>query len=530
MRKSHRVARQDFHTAPSTLVVVTWAARIRGFRFSPAATATAAVVVAGFVGALLVGAAIVAMPGEPLSDRLVAELGWARALRRALARPASSLPNDPRLADLISAQSVTAAMLLGVGLLIWAWLRLDPTLVRIRHQSLIVALWAIPMLLVPPVFSRDMYSYADQGWMFLHGYDPYVVPMGTTSSPFAYGAGGWTGTTVVYPPLAVAAQAAAVLLSQDHWYWTVIAMRLPAVLGVALLGLSLPALARRFAVEPRRCVWFGVASPLVLLHGVAGGHNDMLMVGVAALALAVAARLGRAHPRRALVIAGLLAGVATAVKQPAAVTVLAVASMVTPKLPTRPWLGHLVRSAVAGVASLASFGAISVATGLGVGWLHGTGVPGSRITAAVSDVIFLVWERIRFARLLSSVPGLRDTLTTWSVVLAVILGLIAWWRWSRREPVRFAVAGGLLWALLGGSLRIWYLLWAFPLLLVARPRPWVVRALVALVVTLLVQTPLREYAGVHVLNALLIGSAGGLAAAGALGSPRISWESGQPSR
>ncbi len=73
-------------------------------------------------------------------------------------------------------------------------------------------------------------------------------------------------------------------------------MRLLAVLGLVLAGWGL----HRLGGE--RALWLGVANPLVLLHLVAGAHNEALMLGLAVAGLAVTslpARRGAGHARRA---------------------------------------------------------------------------------------------------------------------------------------------------------------------------------------------------------------------------------------
>ena len=41
------------------------------------------------------------------------------------------------------------------------------------------ALWALPLLLAPPMASRDVYSYACQGHLFANGLNPYEAGVAT---------------------------------------------------------------------------------------------------------------------------------------------------------------------------------------------------------------------------------------------------------------------------------------------------------------------------------------------------------------
>ena len=45
---------------------------------------------------------------------------------------------------------------------------------ELRQLLLVLLAWAAPILLAPPLFSRDVYSYAAQGQMVSKGLDPYL--------------------------------------------------------------------------------------------------------------------------------------------------------------------------------------------------------------------------------------------------------------------------------------------------------------------------------------------------------------------
>src|SRR5439155_910401 len=83
----------------------------------------------------------------------------------------------------------------------------------------------------------------------------------------------------------------AVPMSHYNLLVTVLLLRLVAVSGVVLIGISLPRLASARGRDPSQAFWLGVCNPLVLIHFIAGAHNDALMVGltVAGLALLLSA-------------------------------------------------------------------------------------------------------------------------------------------------------------------------------------------------------------------------------------------------
>src|ERR1700744_1707410 len=55
----------------------------------------------------------------------------------------------------------------GVGLLVWAWVRLGRDILakRVTPRGVLVAglAWITPMIVSPPAFTRDVYSYLGQG-------------------------------------------------------------------------------------------------------------------------------------------------------------------------------------------------------------------------------------------------------------------------------------------------------------------------------------------------------------------------------
>ena len=61
-----------------------------------------------------------------------------------------------------------------------AWLQLRTELTRsgstdLRRLWLTLAAWSVPLLLTPPLFSRDVYSYVAQGKLMAGGFNPYLT-------------------------------------------------------------------------------------------------------------------------------------------------------------------------------------------------------------------------------------------------------------------------------------------------------------------------------------------------------------------
>jgi alpha-1,6-mannosyltransferase len=89
------------------------------------------------------------------------------------------------------------------------------------------------------------------------------------------------------------------------------AFRALAVLGIVLVAVALPTLARRARVPVDRALWFVLACPIVVVLLIGGAHNDALAVGllVAGFALVVSR-----HRVATIVGGGVLIGLAMAVK------------------------------------------------------------------------------------------------------------------------------------------------------------------------------------------------------------------------
>src|SRR5256714_644205 len=221
-----------------------------------------------------------------------------------------------------------AVGLLGVAVLVGAWLGLrrvtgpapgagpDSAGRRADTRWLLVTagLWALPLLVAPPLFSGDAGAYACQGQLYLHHLNPYRH--GAADLPCTWldrTPPLWRHSPAPYGPLWVVLSGAAA--TTGSYLGAVVVLRAVALAGIALaIGYGLR-LARILDAAPSRVAWLGTAGPLVLLHGVSGVHNDALLAGLVVAGLAYAAT-GRWGLR-----AGVLLGLALAVKVTALVAV-----------------------------------------------------------------------------------------------------------------------------------------------------------------------------------------------------------------
>jgi len=186
-----------------------------------------------------------------------------------------------------------------VGLVVVAWLGVGRLALAggltPAGAWIILAVWGLPLLLGPALFSRDLYSYVGQGLLAHHGLNPYSVgPSALGPGPLLSAiASVWRDTTSPYGPLFVVSTKAVASIAGGSLVVQVVAFRALELIGVALVMVSLPRLARHLGTDPGVALWLGALSPLALFSFVASGHNDSLMVGlvVAGVTLSVTGRM-----------------------------------------------------------------------------------------------------------------------------------------------------------------------------------------------------------------------------------------------
>ncbi|SDZ05134.1 alpha-1,6-mannosyltransferase [Micromonospora pattaloongensis] len=427
------------------------------------------------------------MPGAPRYS-VIRYAGFVGALLLAVAAYlGGALPPLPRnrnpveLAQHGNGAWVLLTWLLGTGLLFWAWWsarHADPPL---RWIYVTVGLWLLPLLVAPPLGSRDVYSYACQGAVYDSGGDPYThgvaelgCPWLSTVTPM------WRDTPAPYGPVFVLLAGAAVALGGTLW-GSIALLRALAVVGVVLMALCVPPLARRRGIPPGRALWLALACPLVAVHLVSGAHNDALMVGllVAGL-LVVAARPGRPGAQLG---AGLLLGLAVAIKI-TAVVVLPFAALAA--IPGRYRLPALLRhGAWVGVGAIAAILGSTLVSGLGLGWIGGLSHSGDSVqwTAPPTALgIFVEYLGRPFGLHYHAVPVTRALSL---LVLAVVL-VVLWWRARHRDPVFYAGLALAATVALAPVFHPWYATWPLAVLAATarRTRWFLIPVAVAVFLTL----------------------------------------------
>jgi hypothetical protein len=354
-------------------------------------------------------------------------------------------------------------MVAGLGLMAWAWLAVGRRVMAGERLPLLrmTAYWSAPLLLAPPLFSRDAWSYAAQGALVANGYNPYDVGPGVLSGHIVEAVDPmWMQTPAPYGPLPLAYGGLVAHVTMNP-YTLMLAHRLLAVLGIVLIAWAVPRLASACRVDSAFATWLVVLNPMLITHGIGAAHNDVLMIGLAcsAFAIALTGRWGTA---------AVIAGAAAAVKLPGGLVVIAIAAVMS------PLAGRLLRFAslaIAGAVSVLTLFTIGALTGVGSGWFGALDVPGlvrspfsiaNLIGMAASGVLGWLGEDTAAAQALQIVR---------LVGMVAALGLIA--MLSLRSSIHYAArAVGialLVVVVLGPSAHDWYFLWCLPFLAVARP-------------------------------------------------------------
>jgi alpha-1,6-mannosyltransferase len=371
---------------------------------------------------------------------------------------------------------------IGLAILAMAWLHLGRA-VRRRAPGTeetrlmrIAWVWGAPLVLAVPLFSRDLYSYAAQAQITHTGLDPYTHGPAALPGPFLDEISGiWVDTPAPYGPLWLSLGRLVAMVTRDHVVITVLCMRLLAVGGVLLTAHYLPRLAVACGADPRGALWLGLLNPLVLVHLVAGGHNDALMLGLVVAGVTIAIE---ATDHWSIAGGVALASCAVMVKAPAVLAVAFIASIWARRLGGQAALPRACLRV--GAVGLATAGLITLASGLGLGWVRQLNTPGEVVTwLSIPTGLGMLVDVLR--GLPNFVTSADPTISLLRVVgqaitVVVVLGL--WLRADRLGPARALALSLFAVVMLGPVVEPWYLIWPLTIAAAVRlpHRVWLVAA------------------------------------------------------
>ncbi|UVF80887.1 polyprenol phosphomannose-dependent alpha 1,6 mannosyltransferase MptB [Gordonia mangrovi] len=415
-----------------------------------------------------------------------------------------------------------------------------------RQADRTLMLWIAPIIVAPPLLSKDIYSYLAQSAIAHRGMDPYVISpvrgLGvdhvlTRSVPNL-----WRDTPAPYGPLFLWLGKGITAVTGENITAAIFAHRLLALVGIALIVWALPRLARRCGVSSVAALWLGAMNPLLILHLVGGIHNEALMLGMMLVGLELCFRAiygserlrrpGSVWPSSAgwILIAGTAVISASAMVKVTSMLALGFVGIALaqrwgaylPALrhaPVRQWWDRSRRSIAALAASAATLAGvlvvvmvgICVGTGLGFGWTS---------TLSTGDVV----------RSWMSMPTLLSV-TTGRLGVALGLGDQTQAILEVGRPLGQLIAAGFIvrWMLacLGGRLhplgalgvsmatvvvffpfvQAWYLLWAVIPLAAWATRPWfrITTIAISAIIAIVVMPTSSNTSGVVLAQGLLAG-------------------------
>lgn len=381
----------------------------------------------------------------------------------------------------------------GAVMMALAWLMLGRFVLGPRRMSRsqldrTLLVWMVPLLVAPPMYSKDVYSYLAQSQIARIGLNPYQVGPApglgldhvfTLSVPSL-----WRETPAPYGPLFLWIGRGISRLTGENVVGAVLCHRLVVLFGVGLIVWATPRLARRCGVAEVAALWLGVANPLLLMHLVAGIHNEALMLGLMLTGTELALRgidapapmlprpvqwpRSRAQWSRWAPLGMLLAGVvlialSSQVKLPGLLALGFTAMALAHR-----WGGTVKAFLAAGVLTvslaLCVIAVIGWASGLGFGWLFTLGTanvvrswmsPPTLLALATGQVGILLGLGDHTTAVLSLTRAM-GVLTISIVVSWLLLAVLR----GRLHPVGgLGVALGAT-VLLFPVVQPWYLLWA----------------------------------------------------------------------
>jgi hypothetical protein len=352
------------------------------------------------------------------------------------------------------------------------------------------------MLIIAPIFSRDVYSYAAQGEMVSHHMNPYLY------GPFEMGNNSytapvdplWGNAPAPYGPLFLQIDGFFAKVTFHNELATIVLLRLLAFAGVLLIAFCVPRLAGLYHRDKAEMFTLAVLNPVTILHLVGGAHNDALMLGL------LLAGITAAKEKRPIV--GILfCALATAIKGPAGLGILYVGwTWLGNGVPVRDRIRPVV---TAGLIGLGVLGFFSFVSGLGWGWIGNLGTPGvvrSWMAPTTSLALLVNWVA-HFAGIGLSLGGVLSVTRFLGLLAALIVGI---WLLLNSDRIGTLKALGLtmlLFVILGPVDQPWYLAWGLILL-----APVALGRLRSFIIGLSMVTAMIELPGAtQLLNSLIHG-------------------------
>jgi hypothetical protein len=199
------------------------------------------------------------------------------------------VPRDGGTLDQGTAWPFFALLAAAFGCYLAGLLLLRRVSVPVRAVAVVAALVQLVPLGAPLLLSTDAWTYWSYGWIAADGGgNPYVDPPSKfpQNPAVPYMGADWRDTTTVYGPAFTGLSEPVAKLagtSSDTAAWLYKGLAAVAMLAACV---AVARTARRAALAAAFVGW----NPVLAVHAAGGGHNDALVGGLAALAVALALR------------------------------------------------------------------------------------------------------------------------------------------------------------------------------------------------------------------------------------------------
>ncbi len=384
--------------------------------------------------------------------------------------------------------TTTGAVMMALAWLMLGRFALGPRRMSRSQLDRTLLVWMVPLLIAPPMYSKDVYSYLAQSQIARIGLNPYKVGPApglgldhvfTLSVPSL-----WRETPAPYGPLFLWIGSGISRITGENVVGAVLCHRLIVLIGVGLIVWATPRLAQRCGVAEVTALWLGAANPLLLMHLVAGIHNEALMLGLmltgTEIALRAVASTGPMLPRPVhwphsrsdwsrwaplgLLLAGtVLITMSSQVKLPGLLALGFTAMALAHR-----WGGNLraflSAGALMGSVSLAVMAVIGWVSGLGFGWLFTLGTA-NVVRSWMSPPTLLALATGQVGILLGLGDHTTAVLSLTRAIGVLIIAVVVSWLLLAVLRGRLLPVGGLGVAL-GATVLLfpvvqpWYLMWA----------------------------------------------------------------------
>jgi alpha-1,6-mannosyltransferase len=344
--------------------------------------------------------------------------------------------------------------------------------IPIRQMKWVFVLWSLPMMVVAPIFSRDVYSYAAQGEMVSRHMNPYLY------GPFQLGNNAfsapvdplWGNTPAPYGPLFLQIDGFFARITFHNELATIVLLRLLSLAGVILIAVCIPRLAKLYHRDGAELFTLTVLNPVVILYLIGSAHNDALMLGLLIAGFTLA-------KEKRPVLGIILCALATAIKAPAAIGILYIGwGWLGTTAPKRDRIRPVITAGLLGLIIMAFF---SYESGLGWGWVQNLATPGV-VRSWMAPTTAIAFVGTSLAHLVHVGVGLGGFLSVTRFLGLLIAGVAGVWLLWNSDRIGHLKAMGLtllLFVVLGPVDQPWYLSWALVLLApvaVGRLRSWMI--------------------------------------------------------